>query len=113
MQFSSLFRKFKRSFQSKNSLSSTIKHSISQNELIGKWSVYVPQSLQEISLEIFSEGTGKYNTKPLKSILPQESPHQLIMKDHFGYNLILERKDNEKYFLFDELDGRTYPIEKI
>lgn len=113
MNLSSLFRKLKKFSQSKKNLSHTSRNLICENELIGKWSVNVPKSLKDISLEIFSEGTGKYNTKPLKSILPQRSPNQLIMKDHFGYSLILEKKENEKYYLFDELDGITYAIEKI
>lgn len=112
MKHLSKFKKFITLFQPENNQSKPGKNPLLENELIGKWSVFMPKSIQDFSLEIFSEGTGKFNTQPLKTVTSQKNPGQLIMKDHYGYRLIIEKKENEQYFLFDELDGITYPIEK-
>lgn len=88
------------------------KDSFYESDLIGNWSVNAPKTSKHVSLEISSEGTGKYHTQSLKSILPQETPGRLVLRDNFGYQLVVEKKANEQYVLFDELDDATYPIEK-
>ncbi|WP_208560959.1 DUF4828 domain-containing protein [Marinilactibacillus kalidii] len=90
----------------------TMEELIHESELVGSWSVDMPKSFQDVSLEISAKGTGKYHTQPLKTVLPQETPDRLVLRDHFGYQLVVEKKDNEQYVLFDELDNATYPIEK-
>lgn len=99
-------------FRPKTNTESSIKNPIKETELIGRWTVFMPKALKEGSLEISSEGKGYYNTHPLKDILPQKSPDQLILKDRFGYQLIMEKIENEQYVLFDELEDITYPIVK-
>lgn len=112
MKHLSKLKKFTALFQPKNNQPKAGKNPLFENELIGQWSVFLPKSIQNFSLEIFSEGNGKFNKQPLKTVTPQQTPGQLIMKDHYGYRLIIEKKENEQFFLFDELDGVTYCIEK-
>lgn len=81
-------------------------------ELTGKWTVYQPNQQKAVPLVITPEGKGRFNDHPLKGEITHATPEQLVVKDRYGYQLTIQKQDENDYVLFDELGEEKYPIEK-
>lgn len=81
-------------------------------ELAGKWIVYQPAQNTTVPLVINPDGNSKYNKQLLKGEITYSSSKKLTIKDHYGYQLTIQKKDNNNYILYDELGEEKYPIKK-
>lgn len=77
---------------------------------VGKWIMKEPGSLAEVHLTISDDGQFYLNGHSLQGKVTLIGEDQLIFTDHYGYELVLKKVQDQSYNLYDEADDKEYEL---
>ncbi|WP_148229408.1 DUF4828 domain-containing protein [Carnobacterium sp. 17-4] len=91
----------------KNGLSKTISMQDPLSPFIGTWSNQEIDEKQRL-LKITNEGDFIINDQPILGSITSISKQQLVFTDHYGYELIAKRHQNNTLSFYDDADEKNY-----
>lgn len=76
---------------------------------IGEWRFY-DKSKELHTLSVKDDYSIVIDKQPTKTILVELSMNRLVFQDEYGYHLIIETKNDQPTYFYDEADDERYQL---